>query len=125
MSSDIEQTQPPRQEQMRMDSENNPDPKADASDDDGSTDSCCCITVRTYLHARVFDFGYAYTDSVMDFWHAWQCVAVVHVEFSLSFSVCVSLQPKALNEGRDMHVLICKAKIRQIISRKINIIERN
>lgn len=34
-----------------MDSEIDPDPKADASNDDDSTDSCCCITVRTHMRA--------------------------------------------------------------------------
>lgn len=51
MGDDIESTQPPRQEQMRMDSENDLDPKADASEDDPSTASCCAVTVRTCMRA--------------------------------------------------------------------------
>lgn len=51
MGDDIEPTQLPRQEQMRMDSENDLDPKEDAGDDDHSTASCCAVTVRTCMRA--------------------------------------------------------------------------
>ena len=51
MGDDIEPTQLPRQEQMRMDSEIDLGSKEDAGDDDHSTASCCAVTVRTCMRA--------------------------------------------------------------------------